>query len=101
MAFVKVGSYSALPPGSLLEVTVGDETYALCNSGGTVYALSGACPHQGGPLGQGAFYGHTLVCPLHAWEFDCRSGGYLYDPDLKVPTFPVRIEGDDILIDIP
>jgi nitrite reductase (NADH) small subunit len=99
MAFVKIGSLSKLPPGSVMEALVGDGTYAICNAGGEIYALDGICPHSGGPLGQGALHGTTLVCPWHAWEFDCRDnemdGGFL------VAKFPVKIDGDDILIDVP
>jgi len=104
MAFVKVGSLSKLPPGSVMEAMVGDGTYAVCNAGGEIYALDGICPHSGGPLGHGALHGTTLVCPWHAWEFDCRihakdSGASEMD-DL-VAKFPVKIDGDDILIDVP
>ena len=56
-----------------MEALVGDGTYAVCNAGGEIHALDGICPHAGGPLGQGALHGTTLVCPWHAWEFDCRN----------------------------
>ena len=32
---------------------------------------------------------------------DCRTGAFDFNPDVKVATFPVRIEGDDILADLP
>jgi len=101
MAFVKVGSLSVLPPGSVMEVHVGDGTYAVCNAGGEIHALDGICPHAGGPLGQGALHGTTLVCPWHAWEFDCRTGEHDYNPAVRVATYPVQVIGDEILIDIP
>ncbi len=106
MSFVRVGSLSKLPPGSVMEALVGDGTYAVCNAGGEIHALDGICPHAGGPLGQGALHGTTLVCPWHAWEFDCRaqikdSGANEMDDGFLVAKFPVKIEGDDILIDVP
>ena len=104
MAFVKVGSLSKLPPGSVMEALVGDGTYAVCNAGGEIYALDGICPHSGGPLGQGALHGTTLVCPWHAWEFDCRTrvkDSEAREIDDLVAKFPVKIDGDDILIDVP
>jgi len=84
-----------------MEAEVGQNTYAICNSGGELHALEGVCPHAGGPLGQGALHGHTLVCPWHAWEYDCRTGANDMDEDVRVVTVPVKIEGDDILIDVP
>jgi nitrite reductase (NADH) small subunit len=101
MPLVKVGSLAALPPGSVIEVLVGDGTYAICNARGEIHALEGICPHAGGPLGQGALHGTTLVCPWHAWEYDCRSGANEMDDGLRLPKVPVTIQGDDILIDVP
>ena len=95
---MKVGVLSKLPPGSVTEALVGDGTYAVCNAGGEIYALDGICPHSGGPLGQGALHGTSLVCPWHAWEFDCRAQ---VDDGLHPAQFPVKIVGDDILIDVP
>jgi nitrite reductase (NADH) small subunit len=99
MAFVKVGSLDALPPGSVAQAEVGDGLYALCNVNGQVYALDGTCPHAGGPLGEGVLQGCMLVCPWHGFEFDCRTGENDMDPGMTVGRFEVRFEGDDILID--
>jgi nitrite reductase/ring-hydroxylating ferredoxin subunit len=41
------------------------------------------------------------VCPWHAWEYDCRSGANDMDDGLRVAKVAVKIQGDDILIDIP
>jgi nitrite reductase (NADH) small subunit len=101
MPFIKVGSVSALPCDSVMEVMVGDDPYALCNVGGTVSALSGICIHLGGPLGQGQIHEGRVVCPYHLWEFDCRTGVYDYDPARRVATFQVKVEGDDIYLLVP
>jgi nitrite reductase (NADH) small subunit len=101
MDFVKVGSILKLPPGSVMEVEVAGRKYAVCNSAGVVYALDGTCPHAGGPLGHGALHDCMLVCPWHAWEYDCRTGRNDFDPELKIDTFPVRLDGNDILIEVP
>jgi nitrite reductase/ring-hydroxylating ferredoxin subunit len=101
MAFVKVGALSRLAAGSVMEASIGEERYAICNVDGRIHALAGPCPHRGGPLGQGAVNGGNLTCPWHAWEFACSTGANDYNPEVKVSTFPVQSSGDDILIDIP
>lgn len=92
---------AALKPGWVMEAVVGRNTYAICNSGDGIHALEGSCPCTGGPLGQGALRDDLLVCPWHGWRFDCRTGASAYDEGIEVKTFPVRIEGDEIWIEVP
>jgi nitrite reductase (NADH) small subunit len=99
MAFVKVGSLTALPSGSVMEVILGDDSYAICNLNGELHALYGICPHAGGPIGQGTLQDNIVTCPWHEWAYDCRTGENDFDPAVKLDTFAVKVEGDDILID--
>lgn len=101
MALVKVGSLAALPPGRVMEAEVGPNTVVICNAGGDLFAYDGICPHAGGPLGQGNLEGNILICPWHAWEYDCRTGVNDYDENVKLTPYPVKTEGDDILVDLP
>jgi nitrite reductase (NADH) small subunit len=101
MAFEKLASVNELPQGALIEVELGSRLYALCNVGGEVRALAGVCPHHGGPLGQGGLEGGTVICPWHAWPFDSATGACEFNPALRVPTYAVRVEGMDILVDAP
>jgi nitrite reductase (NADH) small subunit len=101
MPMINVGRLSALPPESVTEVMVGEQPYAICRVGGAVTALNGICLHQGGPLGQGQIHDGRVVCPYHLWEFDCRTGEYDYDPSKRVATYEVKVEGDDILLQVP
>jgi nitrite reductase/ring-hydroxylating ferredoxin subunit len=100
MAFVKVAKISELKDNPLLEVMVDGNPYAICQVKDQVFAINGTCPHQGGPLGQGLLTGPKIMCPWHAWEFDCRTGQNSEEQDDNVETYPVQIVGDDILIDI-
>src|SRR5579872_5260625 len=101
MPFIKVGNLSRLPAESVIEVMVGSQPYAICHVDGTVRALNGNCLHRGGPLGQGQIHDGHVVCPYHLWEFDCRTGEYDYDPSQRLATYEVKIEGDDILLQLP
>lgn len=100
MAFIPVAKLSTVPPDSVLEVLVGDQPYAICNTRGAITALNGVCIHRGGPLGQGQIHDGRVMCPYHFWEFDCRSGTCSFDPTLGVTTYEVKVEGDDILLQV-
>ena len=101
MPLVKVAQLSQLPPDSVTEVAVNGGTYALCRVNGRVTAMDGVCPHRGGPLGQGQLHNGRVMCPWHAWEWDCQTGANDFDPTKKAATFEVHVEGDDVLLAVP
>src|SRR5258708_17273112 len=100
MALTNLPTLNGLPPGSLIEVEHSENLYALCNVGGEVRALYGVCPHQGGPLGEGALHGEVITCPWHMWEFHSGTGACGFNADLSIPTYAVRVEGREILVDV-
>jgi nitrite reductase (NADH) small subunit len=100
MAWTQLAHVADLPPGGLIEVERGDDRYALCNVGGEIRALWGICPHHGGSLGEGALNGDLVACPWHMWEFHSGTGVCAMNESLRIPTFPVKIEGSAILVDI-
>ena len=101
MAFTKLATLGELPPGALIEVIHDGAPYALCNVGGHIRALTGECPHNGGPLGQGTLDGPLITCPWHCWQFDSNTGTCIFGDDLAIDTYEVRVEGDDIFADLP
>lgn len=96
--FVKVASLSELDPGIAKAVEVNGKSIALYNVNGTVYATDNTCLHQGGPLGEGMLEGDVITCPWHMWQYNVRTGANLEDSLLKVDTYPVLVEGDDIKV---
>ena len=100
MPLFQIGELSAFPTGEVREVRVGGEPYAICNVDGVLHAVYGVCPHSGGPLGQGALHGNMLVCPWHAWEFDCLTGRHDYNPAVMVQTIAVVVEGNTVSLEV-
>ncbi|PYN15939.1 MAG: hypothetical protein DME06_02330, partial [Candidatus Rokuibacteriota bacterium] len=54
-----------------------------------------------GSLGDGQLEGEIVICPLHGWEFDARSGACMTVPGESVPRYRVRVEAGDILVEMP
>jgi nitrite reductase (NADH) small subunit len=92
---------SDLPPKQGYLVVVGGEEVALFRVGAEVHALANACPHREGPLAFGDLRGSTVFCPLHAWDFDVRTGRCGEFPSVAVRTYPVLLRGDEVLLDLP
>ncbi|HVA00698.1 MAG TPA: nitrite reductase small subunit NirD [Terriglobia bacterium] len=98
--FVKVASLSQLAAGTGRAVEANGRSIALFNVNGKVYATDNACLHQGGPLAEGMLEEEVVTCPWHMWQYNVRTGESLEDSMLKVETYPVRVSGDDIEVEI-
>lgn len=101
MAWTKLATTGELSPDTVIEVEHNGGLYAICNAGGEYRAISGICPHEGGPLGQGTVVQGMIVCPYHMWEFDSASGACLVDDRMSVPVYHVRVENGNILVNLP
>jgi nitrite reductase/ring-hydroxylating ferredoxin subunit len=96
--FHRAARVKDVPPGTGTVVTVNGAKLALFNVGGAFHALSNTCPHQGGPLGEGFLQGPVVTCPLHFWRFDVRTGQAPEFPEAAVDRYPVKVEGEDVLV---
>ena len=97
----RVAAVSDVPPGTAKEVLAGDQVVALFNVEGTFHALDGVCPHAGGPLGEGTLRGGIVTCPWHGWQFDVKTGQNCLNARICHPKFVARVEGDDVVVEIP
>jgi len=98
--WIRLASTLELPPGSNRELVVEDRIVAIFNVDGEFFALDGVCPHQGGPLGKGTLSGCIVTCPWHGWQFDVRNGQHQTSASLRHVSFPVKVEGDEIFVDV-
>jgi nitrite reductase (NADH) small subunit/3-phenylpropionate/trans-cinnamate dioxygenase ferredoxin subunit len=99
--FVTVATVHDVPPGTGRTVEVNGIWIALFNAGGTFYAIDNACPHAGGPLGEGKLNGTVVECPWHGWKFSVVSGQREGNPNFEVPCCRVRVDGESIQIALP
>ncbi len=100
MSFIRVSHKSEIPEGQGIAVDAGSVRVALFNVGGTIYAINNSCVHRGGPLSEGYLEDKTVTCPWHAWRFNMATGESEIDPAVRVATYQVKIQGDDVLVDV-
>lgn len=89
-----------LPEGRVKTVTAGHKSIAMTHYQGQYGALDNRCPHQGGPLGEGAIEAGYLRCPWHGWDYCPLTGqppGNLHVDD-ALDIFPVEIKEDGIYV---
>jgi 3-phenylpropionate/trans-cinnamate dioxygenase ferredoxin subunit len=96
---VRVAALSELADDSALRVDVGDVPICLARSGGVVYAIGDTCTHADVSLSEGDVEDGHVECWLHGSMFDLRTGKPTGLPAVRpVPTYPVTVEGDDVLV---
>ncbi|MFM7127926.1 MAG: Rieske (2Fe-2S) protein [bacterium] len=71
-------------------IEVGNRPIALFLLAGEVFAIDSRCTHAGAPLGSGWLDGAMVVCPLHRWKFDIRTGQCRTDPRQPVRSYRVE-----------
>ena len=100
MSFVKATTLDELWMGEKLGVVVAGRPVLLVNVEGTVCAYEDRCRHKGVALSLGNLDGHVLACSVHGWLYDARTGAGINPESARLLRFPVRIEGNDVLVDV-
>ncbi|MDQ6642036.1 MAG: non-heme iron oxygenase ferredoxin subunit [Actinomycetota bacterium] len=101
MSFQRACAYADLVDGQPVRVEVDGLDVAMVRDGDEVHAIEDECSHASVALSEGDVEGCTIECWMHGSRFDLRTGKPLGPPATEpVPVFPVRIDGDDVLIDI-
>jgi nitrite reductase (NADH) small subunit len=64
-----------IPLGEGRALAVGPDQVAVFRlRDGTLRALTAVCPHRGGPLADGLLDDDVIVCPLHGYTYDLKTG---------------------------
>jgi nitrite reductase/ring-hydroxylating ferredoxin subunit len=111
-----VAKVEDIPPGGRKIVRVAGREVGVFNLDGTYYALKNICPHQGARVCLGRIVGTTLPsevyefkyglegrilrCPWHEWEYDIATGESVFDPKVRVITYPVEVVDGEIAVTI-
>jgi len=101
MNLTRACSLAEVAVGSALAVNVDGVSIVLVRVEDDVFAMRDECSHAAIPLSEGEVEGCEIECWLHGSRFDLRTGKPSGPPATEpVPTFAVRVEGDDILVDV-
>ena len=98
--------HRVLEPGELDEgrvttVAVGRRTFAVSHYDGQFGCVDNACPHQGGPLGEGSIEKGWLRCPWHGYDYSPLTGqppgGFSDAPE----CFTTEVRDDGVWVALP
>jgi nitrite reductase (NADH) large subunit len=106
--WVTVGKVEHFPKDAGMSVKVGQTQIAVFRfaSRGEWYACQNVCPHKRELVLARGLLGDVnglpkVACPLHKKTFSLETGKCLTGEDYEVQTFAVKIEGDEVLVQVP
>ncbi len=99
--FCTVAKTSDVKPGQMKSFQVNGKRILIANWEGTLFATEDICTHDGGTLSDGELVEGEVECPRHGGRFDLRTGAVTALPPMfPIKTFPVHVEGDQILVEL-
>jgi nitrite reductase (NADH) small subunit len=99
--WTRITTADSIPAQEGRSVSVGGTELAIFNLGDHFAAIENQCPHKGGPLADGIVSDTVVVCPLHGWRFDLKTGlAVRASLPACVTIFPTRVEDGIILVDV-
>jgi len=91
----------SIPAEGGLRLDLGNENgIALFRRGDRIFAVGDSCTHMGASLSEGYLDGDCVVCPWHGWVFQLEDGASVFELGEALPVYPVRIEGDRIIVEV-
>jgi toluene monooxygenase system ferredoxin subunit len=101
VSFVRAASATDLWIGELRGVVVDGTPVLLVRlAEDDVRAYEDRCAHKGVALSAGRLAGTVLTCSSHEWQYDVATGGGVNPARACLRAFPVRVSGDDVLVDV-
>jgi|SRR3989344_4945443 len=97
---IQVATVSELREVKRKLIEIEDKKIILFFISGEVFAIDAVCPHQGGLLEEGELIDREVICPGHAFTYDLETGMCLNLPSYRVHKYPVKLEGEKVLIDL-
>jgi 3-phenylpropionate/trans-cinnamate dioxygenase ferredoxin subunit len=101
VTFARACAVADVADGTAIAVRLDDVEIAVVRNGSDFYAIRDECSHAAIALSEGEVDGCEIECWLHGSTFDLRTGKPLSLPASEpVPVYPVKVEGDDVLVDL-
>jgi nitrite reductase/ring-hydroxylating ferredoxin subunit len=100
MAWHAVAKVGQLGASDVVAVEVAGVQLVLGRDGDRYFATQRQCLHRGGDLADGIIARGHLVCAHHGWRFSTVTGQHDQAADVCLRTYPVRISGEDIEIEL-
>ncbi|MFB7944125.1 MULTISPECIES: non-heme iron oxygenase ferredoxin subunit [Kitasatospora] len=101
MSYVRACALSVLQEDVPKKVELNGVPVAVVRTDEGVFAINDTCSHANVSLSEGEVEDCMIECWLHGSSFDLRTGKPSGLPATRpVAVYPVKIEGDDVLVSV-
>ena len=99
MKKVKIADWQSLEDREPAHALVADVDLVIVRYGDEVSVLYGRCLHRGALMADGEVRGDDLVCGVHNWDYEFRTGVSSYNSDEVLHRFESWVEDDGVWVD--
>lgn len=97
---IKAGKVSEYVEDQIRSFKEGDADICVVKHANEFYAFNNSCPHQHMPLDMGLIKKGHVVCTLHGWIFDLKTGNCGVNPTCSLPIYKTILKNDEVTVEL-
>ncbi len=98
--WVEITALNQIPERDILRVKVEETSLILNRQGVNVTCYRNACTHLEYPIDMGKISDGIITCPFHKFRYRLDTGKCLNAPADSLESYPIKIEGDRVFVEI-
>lgn len=98
--WIKVAENIPVKEAFIRKIKAGNHSICLVSFEGKIYAISAKCPHAGGELAGGWCEKGQIICPVHRYQYDLKTGKGAAGQGDYIDIFPVEVRTDGVYIQV-
>lgn len=99
MQQLAIATWSEIPDRQPVGALVSNVDLVIVRFDDNVSVLYGRCLHRGARMADGTVRGDDIICGVHGWDYQFRTGISSYNSAERLPAFSAWIEDDQVMVD--
>ena len=96
---VSIATWDEVPDREPVGALISNVDLVIVRWDDNVSVLYGRCLHRGAMMADGVVRGDDLICGLHGWDYQFRTGVSAYDNKERLDLFASWIEDGQLMVD--
>jgi nitrite reductase (NADH) small subunit/3-phenylpropionate/trans-cinnamate dioxygenase ferredoxin subunit len=98
---ISVAQVGEIADGEAKTISDRGKRVSVFRVGEQYFAIDDMCPHMGASLAGGLVDNGIVTCPWHYWRFRLADGAWADNPRIKIGSYRVLVEGNEIRLELP